>query len=379
MQSTPSEALRVPTGTYQPIVVVDAFLGGKLMAANIPVISGSLAITGGQNIRSRLTMTVADASGLLTPKPGAPLSPWGGELHVKAGVMVGQIPELVSLGWFPIMTATTTEEWVTYYRPQEPDRPYRVSRGLSVAVEAVDRAQIISDARFEDRVQPSHSSVLDEIATLLRGVVPFRVPGGITDHQIPSGTTYDDDRLGTFAKLANVCNCDPIIDPNGIATLLPQAPTTAPVWTIGAGTDGTLVAFSRKLDRDKIYNAVIARTAESTSGLYLQGRAVVTDGPLRYDGPLGRIPYFESLPVVTTQAAINRAAATTLARLTTRRTQSVDITTVPNYALEVGDVITLECPYGFINGEITVITYPLVPGPMTLSIAVDPVNFAGVS
>lgn len=364
-------------GSHRPVVQVDAWRDGVLMSGDtgLPITDGSLTISAGQTIRTRLQLTVADPDGVWTPDGDGALSPYGSELNVRMGVTTGSAAEVVSVAWCPIQVASTDEQWQVYRRAG--GTQVTVVRGATTQVEATDRAQIVARAQFLAPTQPTQSTVLAEIAALLDGVVPWQAPAGVTDQAVPAGITYTDDRLAAVAALADILAMDVVVGGDGVCTLAGRA-TSAPVWSIPAGDGGLRMSMTRELSADGAYNAAIARGTAFDGGA-LVGTATIDAGPLAWDGPYGQVPYFYSSPVLGTQAQVDAAAVSQLARIQAERVQVLAVECVSNPALEVGDTVLLPTRRGEIAGRVVSATWPLRPGPMQLQVTVDPLVLAGVS
>ena len=372
MQAMTVDALDALGGFFRPVVQVDAWRAGRLLRAGLPVSGGSLTVTDGQAVRSRLTLTVSDPDGEFTPRQMSdPLAPFGSELHVKMGIRVGPMLETWSLGWFPVQSAESAEEFATYERPDEPGRLYRVIRGASTLVEAADRAQRIAEDRFLNREQPS-GAVLAEVARLLAGRVPYEGAPGVGDRAIPADLTYEDDRLAAVGTLGDLVDADLVFTPSGSARLQPRAAGPV-VWTIPDGPSGLRVSLTRRMQRDGVYNAVVTR-GNTSDNVTLQRVLTLNEGPLAYGGPFGSVPYFHASSLLDTQAAVDAAAATTLARISQVKPQTVQVVCVINPAVEVGDTVRLPVPGGYVDGRVVEATWPLTEGEttMTLQVAVDP-------
>lgn len=368
MQNVSQAFLDSLDGSTKPRFKMDVWRDGVLLAEDVPFSDGSLTITAGQAIRSRLTASITDTEGDLAPtRLDSPLAPYGSEVNVQAGLLLGQQVELVSLGWFPLVQADTEEMWTPYSRPDEPGRIYRVTRGRTTPIEGADRSQLVSEDRFQVATQPSKPTVLAEIAYLLRGVIPWKAPNGFPDARVPKNVTYQDDRLAAVQTLADVVNAEFVIGPDGVGTLQLSA-LTDPVWTVGSFTKASM---KRSLSRDGMYNGVIYR-GQTSDQRVIQGSAVITSGPLAWNGPFGRVPYFASSDFLDTQAKVNAAARTRLANLVAGRTQEVLVETKANFALETGDTVLLETPNGSTPARVTEIAWRLGPGSMNLKLAVNP-------
>lgn len=358
-------------GSFQYVVQVDVWADGRLVTTDGPldVTAGSLDVQDGQAIRSRVTLTVADPDGLIRPTgDDSSLTPYGPELSIRAGIRLGGRVETVPLGRFPITSVTVDQRWRTY---QSADDTILVPSG-TVAIEAVDRAQWIRESNFMARTAPTQATVLAEIGALLSGVVPWTAPQDVPDSAIVSRPTYDGDRLDAVVMLADGLGADPVMDPSGSITLRPRT-WGYPVWTVAGGDDGVLASWQRALSRDGVYNGVVTYGADPDNGLAPKaGRAYQQDGPLRWR-PGFQLAYTASSPVLTTQAQVDQASATSLARLTQQRTQTVNVECSPNPAIDAGDVLTLQAPRGSLPVKVRSLSLPLVPGRMTLECIADPV------
>lgn len=371
MTSNMQDAL---AGFFRPICQVDGWRAGRLTRARLPITGGSLTVTDGQAVRSRLNLTVADPDGELAPRTMSdPLAPFGSELNVKLGIEVGPLREMWSMGWFPIQSAETEEAFATYERPDEPGLVYRTSRGAVVQVEAADRAARLAEDRFLNREQPAGGSVRAEIRRLVTGRAPYAsAMAGVGDATIPSDLTYEDDRLAAIGTLADLIDANLIFNPSGSAQLQPRAVGPV-VWTIPDGPAGLRVSMTRRMQRDGVYNAVVAR-GQTADNVTLQRVITVNGGPLSYGGPFGSVPYFYASSLLNTEEQVDMAARTTLARISKVKPQTVQVVCVINPAIEVGDTVRLPVPGGYVDGRIVEATWPLTGEgtTMTLHVAVDP-------
>lgn len=387
MQQVTEEFLKSLTGSITPVVRVDAWRAGRLIAADLPVTGGQVTITAGQAIRSRVSVSVTDGSseefkaGSLVPRRQDdilhPLS--GTELRISAGLKLAERDEWVALGRYVIVSADSGEEqWHLYDRPGGSTAV--VNAAATTSLECSDLARKVQDDRFLAVEQPkTATTVAAEIARLLWGVVDWRAPDGMPGVGVPADITYDADRLDACIKLAAAADMELIFRPDGVATL--QSPSlSAPVWTVasGDGEGSGLMTFSREVTRDGFYNAVQVTGATEEGKLPVRATATLNEGPSRFNGPLGRIPFFFPNPLDTTQPSAERSAITRLGTLVKGRSQTISVTCAWNPALEVGDTILIRIPTGEIPARVIEATWPLLPGPMTLKATVDPDALAGL-
>ena len=116
----------------------------------------------------------------------------------------------------------------------------------------------------------------------------------------------------------------------------------SPLWTLSEGEGGLLVSAALNLDRGPAYNRVVA-TGENT-GVGTVPRGVWTDddpaSPTYYSGGFGRKPRFYSSTFITTTDQAT-SAATSIGASLKGVARSLDLTAVPNPALEPGDPVLI--------------------------------------
>lgn len=373
MQTVSATFLQALKGSYIPTLRVDAWYGGELVLADVPVVSGSVTVDRTRTIQGSMSLVAASSDGSLVPSSyGSPLAPYGSVLNVRSGIKAGPVAgESVSLGWYRIDSSDPAEWW----KPYRPDgdltrAPKMVCRGTQVTVQGSDRMAMLDDARFLVPEAPaSLTSTLDEIKRLARTLVPVADLSAIADAAIPASVAYQTSRTQALQDLADVVDCWVRMDPNGALTLRSQTPSDTPVWTIEIGDQGTIIDWGRKLDRSNIYNGVIS-TGNTSDGVPVQGMALERVGPLGWDGPFGRVPFAHSSPLLTTNAAAQADAETRLARLVQERVVPISVTATANPALEIDDTVKLVLPDKTLTGQISSVAWPLPATSMTLVVMV---------
>lgn len=383
MQPVSPEYLAALKGSYVPTVTVDAWYDGKLILPNVPLVSGSVTVDGGRSIAASLSVTAAAPNDSLVPdRWDAPLAPYGSQLHVRVGVRQGAgATEQVSLGWYRIDSADP-QEWWAEYTPDFDAHPTQVPRwahrGMQVTAAASDRMSMVDDAQFLSPEAPtSTTSVLTEIKRLVQDIVPVADWTGITDEPIPAAIVYQTSRVQAIQDLANVLGMIARIDPNGALDLIPKVASTTPVWTIRVGRNGDIVDWGKKLDRSDLHNGVIS-TGQGSDGVPVQASAIETGGPLRWGGPLGRVPFGHSSPLLTTTAAAQEDADTILSRLVRERVAPIQVRCSANPALEWNDCVSLVLPNRTLTGTVKAITWPLPAKEMTMTVLVPRPQIWGV-
>jgi|GEM_PF-2313688 len=169
----------------------------------------------------------------------------------------------------------------------------------------------------------------------------------------------------------------------------PNTPTTTHAWTgtpnASTSTEsmtlfpmtfepgGVLVSAVASASRAKVYNGVIVRSeSPSSDAAPVQGSAydLTAGSPTRWGDPatgaFGMVPYFMALPSVTTVEQAVAIARSTLAKHT-GAASTLDVSAVPNAALEAGDVVEVipdaGDPAGSVRRHVVdAFTLPLVAG-----------------
>jgi len=326
---------------------VDLYRGPTKLADDIPISEGDVSVDGNSNVRRTLSMEVPDQS-LLTL-----LDPYECDAHVFRGMLfANNVVEYVPMGVFRV--------WSLDF-----DRP-----GLRIGIEAKDRGALVDTDEFLQPDQsPGNARISDEIQRIL-GQAGFPNLVNLVSHQdlVHHSVIWDGTRWEAINALADSLDGSVYFDQQGVPTLGPDAPGNS-VWEVAAGDNGVLVGSTVSLTREGVYNCVIAEGENPESSNPI--RAVAKDlDPLSptywrdsvAEGGFGHAVRKESSSVWNNQTKANRAALRLL-RASIGKVRTVDISAVPNPALEAGDVITVKYADG--TREDLVIdsfTVPLVGG-----------------
>src|SRR5690606_30368562 len=151
-----------------------------------------------------------------------------------------------------------------------------------------------------------------------------------------SSHVVEDDRHGFLADLADSRGKVMYWDHEGRLRVESPPAVTAPVFEVDYGERGVLVSMSRALNRDGVYNAVVARGEEVGEAPPVSAVAydMNTDSPTYWGGPFGQVPRFYSSSFITTTQQAREAAESMLER-STGLPHEMDLSAVPNPALQV--------------------------------------------
>jgi hypothetical protein len=292
----------------------------------ITVTDGTVTMDATADIRSIVDLSVA---GTAWPSSAAGLlAPYGNELYIERGVESGNSREWVSLGYFRINTVNQDDA---------PSGPIRI--------DGRDRMANIKDARL---LSPVHfgkgTSVEDVVAFLVNEIYPDAVPvfdfdAGATT--LGSAQIATEDRYGFLLDLAKSLGKVFHFDYTGQPVMVSVPDPSDPVFDITHGRGGVLVQASRSLDRDGVYNAVVASGEHPESDVppvRAVARDMNPDSPTYWNGTFGHVPRFYTSSFITTLNQAGKAAESLLAS-SIGLPHNVAFQAVPNPALEPDDPV----------------------------------------
>jgi hypothetical protein len=294
---------------------------------------GSVSVDRGAQCRRTCTVTSADTS--LIPRTAADkVSVYGARLRISRGVQYSDgTQELVPVGVFRVDEVSGDID----------EGPVTIS-GKSLEC-------VIQDDKFTAPYRASGTAVGAITSLIQRTISDAIVVSTATDAAIgPRTWDIEGDPWAAVLELAAAIGASVYCDPDGefVVAELPDLSTATPAWSIDAGEGGAYVQASRGMTADKVYNGVSAR-GENTETNVAPVSALVVDNdpgsPTYWSGPFGHRPMFYSSSTLTTTAACT-AAATLLLRSATAPNASADISSLPNPALEAGDVLRVTYPDG---------------------------------
>jgi len=318
-------AASVLTRSYTYHRRVESWLGGQLLADNIPVDSGREETDRSLRVPERVTLTVPRRDRGMSWAPTSddhPLAARGQRLRVQLGVGVGGGEvEWLQRGWFVI---------------QESD-----AEGDDVSVTATGLMSLIDEARLVSPYQPT-GTLLSTLRGLVEPALTVVVDASLTDRAVPAGVNYDEDRLDAVMELLDAWGAEAWVTEDGYLYATAATPSTVPVLALTNQVGGTVIEATGSSSREGAWNVVVAR-GTGPDGNQVQGVAYDTTGPAAIGGPFNPlpVPFFYSSPLVTTVAQATKAAQTVLARK--KRSTSIEFTVdmVPHPGVQAGDTVTV--------------------------------------
>ncbi len=322
------EAAGAMQGSFTIRTRVESWLGGILLDADIPAVDVEEEVDRTLNVPERLTFKVPvrfnDVSYDPTLDYTHPLAPYGQQVRVSVGVQLAQGEiEWIPRGWFLIEEASV--------------------EGDSVSVTCSGLLSLIEEARFVSPFQPT-GTFASTLRKLVEPALTVTISSSLTDRAVPASMVWDEDRIGALYELLDAWPADATVTNEGYLEVTPAVDPTTVVLSLTDGENGTLVDRSASVSRDGAATVVVAR-GEATDGGVVQGVAYdQSGGPLTYAGDFNPlpVPFFYSSPLLTTTSQANAAAKTVLARRQRASKQDLEIDAVPYFALEAGDLISVE-------------------------------------
>lgn len=318
------EAVSTSRQTHVFRVRVDAYRGATRIAADLPVLSGSVTLDASSPTYRSARLEIVGEEWTRTwypTTPSSPLAPFGQHLVIRRGIVLpDERVEWTSFGQFPIQEVVTR-------------RPTGI-----VEVEAGDWSNRVDEYgfTFEDKPRnpratpprPTMPTPLAEIQRLITDAVvtpPAWVHDGTLD-----GKTIDKDQTYTVGasrwaavrEIANSDGADVWFQDDGsvgIKRALDRlAPKTTPdAWLVVGGDKGSVTEIREIVSREGAVNGVIVRregrsTKSTKDPKPLTGKAYSTGG-IAWGDTFGRLPYVVSESWGTkTQAAVDERARTLL-------------------------------------------------------------------
>ncbi|MET7687942.1 DUF5047 domain-containing protein [Streptomyces sp. NPDC005483] len=313
--------------SHTPVTLVQLFLtDGRVI--EVPHTGGSVTVDRGQANRRTCTVTVADVT-LIPHTPADQLATYGARLRISRGVDYGDgSQELVPLGVFRLDSVDGD-----------------VTQG-PVTLQGKDLSAIIADDKFTAPYRATGT-----VASAIAALIQRSIPGADVVSTVASTTigtrVYDveADPWTGVQEIAAAAGAECYVTADGTFTIstLPDLLTTEPVWAIEATEGGVYIKATRGMSSDGVYNGVQAR-GENTSDNVAPVSSLVVDNdpnsPTYWSGPYGRRPFFYSSSTLVTTAQCLQAATLKLAQLKAPNA-SGDVSSLPNPALEPGDVLRI--------------------------------------
>lgn len=360
MRAVSQAFLRTITGSHSMVararVCATFQTGTSPTGTEIPIFDGDVRMDGTAQIRATVDLTT-DGNRLWPTHADSLFAPYGNEVYVERGIRFSdeQI-EYVGLGYFRIQSPD---------QETAPDGPIRLA-GRDRMAGIVD-ARLIAPQQF--LAGASLGFIMDTLVTQVYPGATIEWDDNTDDAVITRSMICEQDRFAFLDDLVRSRGKIWHWDHRGILVIRSVPDPSDPVFAVHSGPGGVLVRVSRRLSRDGVYNAVVASGTGADTLAPAQAVAIDNNplSPTYFFGRFGPVPRYYTSPFLSSNAQASDAAAAILTQ-SLGLPYSIDLTAVPNPALEPYDPITIRPGYG--QGKEThvlqTLTVPLVPRePMT--------------
>lgn len=315
---TVQELAPIVSGSHRMLVeayVLDTFqVGFEPVGELIDVIAGDVTYDATAEVFATLEM---ETSGIderrrsRFPRIASDLlAPYGHEVFIRRGIDAGD-----TIFWSPL----------GYFRLDD-DEQAPASDG-PVRLSGQDRMSGIIDGRLVIPRQYRRTRTFGEVVTdLVTDIYPAAVIVFDDDShlgQIGRTMLVEEDRHAALLDLAESLGKVIYFDGEGVLRIEDAPDPDNLVWDIKAGHNGVLVDVQRRVSREGMANAIVARGEGGDTQEPVQA-IVVDDGPTsptRWFPPddpselwFGQVPHFYSSPLVTTESQAVSAATSLLRR-----------------------------------------------------------------
>lgn len=303
--------------------------GTNPSGTTIPIFDGDVQLDGTADIRSTLDLTT-DGNRLWPTHSDSMFAPYGNEIYIERGIRYSdELVEYVGLGYFRIQG------------PEQDDAP-----NGPIRITGRDRMAGIVDGRLVAPIQFLSGASLGFIMeTLVTQVYPDAVIewDDATDTAVITRSMIcEQDRYAFLNDLVQSRGKIWYWDHRGILVIKSAPDPTQPVFEVHSGAGGVLLRAARHLSRDGVYNAVVA-TGTGADTLVPAYAVAIDNNPLSptyYYGRFGPVPKFYTSPFLFSDTQAADAASAMLQR-SIGLPYSIDLTAVPNPALEPYDPISV--------------------------------------
>lgn len=248
------------------VTQIDVLQGGQTLISGVRMMDdpGSVAVSSTNAARRTCSLNLLSVGGDLVPtSASSALAPYGNEVRVSTGVMLGSTPILVPCGVFRI----------------DQCNPSWAGGNVPVGITGTDRSAVIANDKYTDytsvAAQNAGSAILAIVSPAFQSWWP--PPNFVAVSQNLSAQTFapGDDRWAAAQNLATQVGCLLYFDPYGVLTLTPIVnPQTAQIaWTFAPGLLSVLTQAAQTLDRTNAANIIVAQAQGSSVTTPLQAIA----------------------------------------------------------------------------------------------------------
>lgn len=320
----------------------------------LSIVDGSVSMDSTRDIQRTCTLELSPTDTMSADDVYTLMRSPGMEVTVWRGLVIDGVEELVPLGVFTTDEADQSKSKTATVKWSGSDRSKKVARNRFV-----DPYQIPAGTSLATAGEELLASRLDDVA------VDF---GNVTE-TVTSNIVFEagsnSNPWKAIRQVFSDYGYDLRFDGLGVARAVdvPDPATTAAVFDFGSGETSLVLDGDAKASLEQVYNGVIA-SGEGTD-VAVPVRVEVWDddprSPTYYLSGFGRVPYFFTSPLLTSEDIARKAASTILARVK-GRSQQLSWPALVNPALEPLDVVAVAFGSGAsTNCVLDSLTIPLTP------------------
>ncbi|MDQ1111158.1 hypothetical protein QE418_000606 [Microbacterium testaceum] len=311
---------------------ITSWLGGRMLAATVPIIAGRVTGKATQEVIEELSLTVPRfAAGA----PGGDVKDWRpGKDAQHSLARYGQTLDVTTI----IESVVTGEIWETRIgRYQIKD--WDDDDAGTVTVKAESLLARPRDDKLLSLTSPT-GTLKSEARRLAPAGMGVSFDPKLIDRPCSPAMSWSRSRIENLQEIADAWPALLRVDAWGqIAFRAPLPDVPKPVVTLRDGKGGTLIAAPRSDSRGGVPNVVVATTGSSATA-DVQGVAAITSGPMSINGDYGVVvkEWSSSLLENASQA---QAAARTMLDNAARPAQAVPVRIAPDPRLEIDDPVAV--------------------------------------
>ena len=311
---------------------VTSWLGGQMLAPEVPIRSGRVTGKADQEVIEELSITIARFAPPTLGRDRFDWRPGANPAHPLA--RYGQFLDVSIL----VESVLTRQVWET-----------RIGRYQIKAWDDDDAGMITVKgesllARARDDKLLELTSPVGTLASEARRLAPAGVgvsfDPALVDRPCPPAMSWSKSRMENLREIADAWPALLRVDSWGqyvFRSPLPAIPT--PVLGLKDGEGGTLISAPRADSRDGVPNVVVASTGNSSEA-DVQGVAMLASGPMSVTGPYGVVVKEWSSSVLRDRAQAE-AVARSMLESAARSAQSVPVRIAPDPRIEIDDPVSI--------------------------------------
>jgi len=353
MRSGPPDDVLDGSCAWWPTVT--SWLGGTLLSATVPILSGHVTGKAGQDVPEQVTLSVPRYA---APGPGQNVIDWRpGQNLVHPLARYGQELQ-VSIN---VASQVTGDVWTTRVgRFLITDWADDDSGQITVAGDGLLRRSI-DDALTTPLVPLAGGTLMSEARRLLPAGMGASFDAALVDRACPKSMAWSSNRRVALQEIADAWPALLRTDEWGQVLFeapLPDVPV--PVLYLTDGVRGTVIKAPRTDTRSDSFNRVVARSS-AVDTADIQAIAEQTTGPMATTGPYGPVTKIFSSPLIATTSAALASAKTVLANAL-RPTRVLPLQLAPDPRITIDDALSATRNGETVLGYATAYDLPLTVG-----------------